>query len=108
MHNSSNKACENISSTSGICDCEYICSRGLDPKSQTKEAKTAEKKAKAKRVRPGMSHLGIRSDRTDRFGSSIIRSVRSSETWDRSVFAKNKDRGSSVSVSSVRSRSRPN
>ena len=52
--------------------------------------------------------LGIRSDRTDRFGSSVIRSVRSSETWDRSVFAKNEDRGSSVSVSSVRSRSRPN
>jgi hypothetical protein len=49
--------------------------------------------------------LGVRSDRTDRSRSSVISKVRSSKNGDRSVSFKTQDRASSVSVSSVRSRS---
>jgi hypothetical protein len=36
--------------------------------------------------------LGIRSDRTDRFGSSVFFKIRSSKNKDRSVSSKNEDR----------------
>jgi hypothetical protein len=49
--------------------------------------------------------LGVRSDRTDRYRSSVISKVRSSKNGDRSVSFKTQDRTSLVSVSSVRSRS---
>jgi hypothetical protein len=49
--------------------------------------------------------LGVRSDRTDRSRSSVILKVRSSKNGDRSVSFKTQDRASSVSISSVRSRS---
>jgi hypothetical protein len=36
--------------------------------------------------------LGIQSDRTDRFGSSVFFKIRSSKNKDRSVSSKNEDR----------------